>query len=190
MSKPQFVSKLVSSLGETVKEARKNRAKQAYSDLLTNIDAPPLLIPCGSNGGRDDKMAKRLAGRGKLRGLSTVSTMDSIGIDDLTKEEYVAFVTSTAGQGEFPQSAGTLWKAISVASIRGDKLLTKTKFAVFLVDSHYWPRPEDAHYYNKPGRDLNAKLEVLGVEPKLWTALGADNIEVTEAEPEAITNAS
>jgi sulfite reductase (NADPH) hemoprotein beta-component len=79
-------------------------------------------------------------------------------------------------------------------------------------DSHYWPRPEDAHYYNKPGKDLNAKLESLGAEgfvelglgddqdadgpetgyklwePKLWKALGIDNIEIKEAEPEPITN--
>ena len=213
-SKPQFASELVSSLGETVKEARKNRAKQAYSDLLTNIDAPPLLVLYGSDGGKAEKVAKRLANRGKLRGLSTtVSTMDSVSLDDLTKEEYITFVTSTAGQGEFPQNARTLWKAISAATTRGDKPLSKTKFTVFAMgDSHYWPRPEDAHYYNKPGKDLNSKLETLGAErfvelglgddqdadgsetgyklwePKLWKALGIDNIEVNEAEPEPITN--
>ena len=213
-SKPQLASELVSSLGETVKEARKNRAKQAYSDLLTNIDAPPLLVLYGSDGGKAEKVAKRLANRGKLRGLSTtVSTMDSVGLDDLTKEEYIAFVTSTAGQGEFPQNARTLWKAISAAAARGDRPLSKTKITVFAMgDSHYWPRPEDAHYYNKPGKDLSAKLESLGAErfaelglgddqdadgpetgykvwePKLWKALGIDSIEVNEAEPEPITN--
>ncbi|KAF9646227.1 sulfite reductase subunit beta [Thelephora ganbajun] len=213
-SKPQFASELVSSLGETVKEARKNRAKQAYSDLLTNIDAPPLLVLYGSDGGTAEKMAKRLANRGKLRGLSTtVSTMDSVSLDDLAKEEYIAFVTSTAGQGEFPQNARTLWKAISAAATRGDRPFTKTRFTVFAMgDSHYWPRPEDAHYYSKPGKDLNAKLESLGAErfvelglgddqdadgpetgyklwePKLWKALGIDNIEIKEAEPELITN--
>jgi len=213
-SKPQLASELVSSLGETVKEARKNRAKQAYSDLLTNIDAPPLLVLYGSDGGKAEKVAKRLANRGKLRGLSTtVSTMDSASLEDLTKEEYIAFVTSTAGQGEFPQNARTLWKAISAAVTRGDRPLSKTKFTVFAMgDSHYWPRPEDAHYYNKPGKDLGVKLESLGAErfvelglgddqdadgpetgyklwePKLWKALGIDSIEVNEAEPEPITN--
>ena len=212
--KPQLASELVSSLGETVKEARKNRAKQAYSDLLTNIDAPPLLVLYGSDGGKAEKVAKRLANRGKLRGLTaTVSTMDSATLEDLAKEEYIAFVTCTAGQGEFPQNARTLWKAISAAATRGDRPFTKTKFTVFAMgDSHYWPRPEDAHYYNKPGKDLNVKLESLGAErfadlglgddqdadghetgyklwePKLWKALGIDSIEVNEAEPEPITN--
>ena len=213
-SKPQLASELVGSLGDTVKEARKNRAKQAYSDLLKNVDAPPLLVLYGSDGGKAEKVAKRLANRGKLRGLSTtVLTMDSISLEDLAKEEYIVFVTSTAGQGEFPQNARTLWKAISAAATRGDRPLTKKKFSVFAMgDSHYWPRPEDAHYYNKPGKDLNAKLESLGAErfvdlglgddqdadgpetgyklwePKLWKALGIDNIEVKEAEPEPITN--
>ena len=213
-SKPQLASELVGSLGDTVKEARKNRAKQAYSELLTNIDAPPLLVLYGSDGGKAEKFAKRLANRGKLRGLSTsVSNMDSTNIEDLAKEELVAFITSTAGQGEFPQNARTLWKAISAATTRGDRPLTKAKFTVFAMgDSHYWPRPEDAHYYNKPGRDLNTKLESLGAErfvelglgddqdadgpetgykpweQKLWKALGIDNVEIKEAEPEPITN--
>ena len=213
-SKPQLASELVGSLGDTVKEARKNRAKQAYSELLTNIDAPPLLVLYGSDGGKAEKFAKRLANRGKLRGLSTsVSSMDSTNIDDLVKEELIAFITSTAGQGEFPQNARTLWKAISAATTGGDRPLTKTKFTVFAMgDSHYWPRPEDAHYYNKPGRDLNVKLENLGAErfvelglgddqdadgpetgykpweQNLWKALGIDNIEINEAEPEPITN--
>jgi sulfite reductase (NADPH) hemoprotein beta-component len=107
--KPQLALELAGGLGKTVKEARKNRAKQAYSDLLTNIDAPPLLVLYGSDGGKAEKVAKGLANRGKQHGLSTtVSTMDSTSLDDLAKEEYVAFVTSTAGQGEFPQNARTL----------------------------------------------------------------------------------
>ena len=212
--KPQLASELVDSLGDTVKEARKNRAKQAYSDLLKNVDAPPLLVLYGSDSGKAEKVAKRLATRGKLRGLSTtVLTIDSTSLDDLAKEEYVVFVTSTAGQGEFPQNARTLWRTISAAATRGDRPLIKSKFTVFAMgDSHYWPRPEDAHYYNKPGKDLNAKLESLGAErfvelglgddqdadgpetgykvwePKLWKALGIDNIEINEAEPEPITN--
>jgi len=79
-------------------------------------------------------------------------------------------------------------------------------------DSHYWLRAEDAHFYNKPGKDLNIRLEQLGGtriadlglgddqdadgpetgykiwEPLLWKALGVDKIEVTELEPDPITN--
>ncbi|KAI0629161.1 sulfite reductase subunit beta [Trametes polyzona] len=213
-STPEVAAELVGSLGENLKQARKQRAQQAYNDLLTAIDAPPLTVLYASDGGRAEKTAKRLATRGKLRGLSTtVSTMDSVSLEDLAKEDIVVFVTSVAGQGEFPQNGRTLAKALNAAASRGEKPLTSVRFSVFgLGDSHYWPRPEDAHYYNKAGKDLDARLAQLGAErfvplglgddqdadgpetgykawePLLWKALGVDAVEVTEKEPEPITN--
>lgn len=213
-SKPELASELVSSLGENVKEARKHKAQQSYNDLLTALDAPPLLILYASDGGAAEKVAKRLANRGKARGLSTtISTLDSVSLETLAQEEHVAFITSVAGQGEPPQNGRTFFKALNAAVTRGDKPFTNLKYTVFgMGDSHYWPRPEDAHYYNKPGKELDVRLEKLGGErivdiglgddqdadgpqtgyklwePRLWKALGVDSIEVTEAEPEAITN--
>ncbi|KAF9443663.1 thiamine diphosphate-binding protein [Macrolepiota fuliginosa MF-IS2] len=164
-STPQIAAELVSNLGDTVKEARKQRAQQSYNDLLSSIDAPPLLILYASDGGAAEKKAKRLAGRAKARGLSTtISTLDSVPLETLTKEEYVVFVSSTAGQGEPPQNGRTFFKAVNAAATRGDRVFNRLKFSVFgMGDSHYWPRPEDAHYYNKPSKDLDARLEKLGV---------------------------
>ncbi|KXN81529.1 Sulfite reductase [NADPH] subunit beta [Leucoagaricus sp. SymC.cos] len=213
-STPQIAAELVSNLGDTVKEARKKRAQQSYNDLVSAIDAPPLLILYASDSGAAEKKAKRLAGRAKARGLSTtIATLDSMPLETLAEEEYVAFITSTAGQGEPPQNGRTFFKALHAAATRGDKLFSKLKFTVFgMGDSHYWPRPEDAHYYNKPGKDLDARLERLGGErivnlglgddqdadgpetgykiwePLLWKNLGVDSVEITEAEPEPITN--
>ncbi|KAJ3784367.1 hypothetical protein GGU10DRAFT_357991 [Lentinula aff. detonsa] len=213
-SKPQLATDLVSSLGETVKEIRKKKALQSYNDLLTNLDAPPLTILYASDGGNAEKVAKRLSNRAQARGLSTtVATLDSMSLDSLQQEEFVAFITSTAGQGEPPQNGRQLLKAINAAAARENDLLPKLRFSVFgMGDSHYWPRPEDAHYYNKPGKDLDTRLEKLGGtrvaglglgddqdadgyqtgyktwEPQLWKALGVDSIEVTEIEPEPITN--
>ncbi|EJF64144.1 sulfite reductase subunit beta [Dichomitus squalens LYAD-421 SS1] len=213
-SKPEIASELVGSLGENLKQARKQRAAQAYNDLLAAIDAPPLTVLYASDGGKAEKVAKRLATRGKMRGLSTtVATVDSISIEDLAKEEMVAFVTSVAGQGEFPQNGRSFIKALNALAAKGERPLTNVKYAVFgMGDSHYWPRPEDAHYYNKAGKDLDVRLEQLGAtrfaplglgddqdadgpetgykawEPLLWKALGVDAIEVKEAEPEPITN--
>jgi sulfite reductase (NADPH) hemoprotein beta-component len=213
-SKPQMAAELVSSLGENLKEARKKRSQQSYNDLLTNLDSPPLLVLYASDGGTAEKIAKRVTNRGKSRGLSvTLATMDSWPLESLAEEEYVAFITSVAGQGEPPQNARRFFKALNATAARGDKPLSKLRFTVFgMGDSHYWPRPEDAHYYNKPGKDLNARLEQLGGsriadlglgddqdadgpetgykiwEPKLWKALGVDSIEVTEVEPDPITN--
>ncbi|KAF7311627.1 Flavodoxin-like domain-containing protein [Mycena kentingensis (nom. inval.)] len=213
-SKPQIASELVSSLGESVKEARRQKAQQAYNELLSALDAPPLLVLFASDGGAAEKVAKRLVNRAKVRGLSvTIGTMDSMSLESLGQEQYVAFVTSTAGQGEPPQNGRTFFKALNAAVARGDTTLKSLRYSVFAMgDSHYWPRAEDAHYYNKPGKDLDARLEKLGGErfaalglgddqdadgaqtgykvwePLVWKALGVDTVEVTEAEPESITN--
>ncbi|KAH8832502.1 sulfite reductase subunit beta [Flagelloscypha sp. PMI_526] len=221
-TKPELASEIVSSLGETVKEARRVRAEKAYEDLLSGLDRPPLLVLYASDGGNAEKVAKRLANRGKARGLSTtLGTMDSTPLESFKKAEeeeetLVVFVTSTAGQGEPPQNGRQFFKALNAAALAAspeDRSLAKLKYAVFgMGDSHYWPRPEDAQYYNKPGKDLDARLSKLGAErmvdlglgddqdadgyqtgyklfePQLWKALGVDSVEVTEAEPEPITN--
>ncbi|EKM81953.1 hypothetical protein AGABI1DRAFT_55063 [Agaricus bisporus var. burnettii JB137-S8] len=211
---PQIAAELVSNLGDSIREARKERAQKSYNDLLTSIDAPPLLILYASDSGIAEKKAKRLAGRAKARGLSvTIAILDSVPLESLAEEEYVAFITSTAGQGEPPQNGRTFFKTLNAAALKGEKIFNKLKFTVFgMGDTHYWPRPEDAHYYNKPSKDLDARLEKLGGEriaslglgddqdadgpetgykiwePLLWKALGVDSVEVTEAEPEPITN--
>ena len=213
-SKPELATELVSSLGESVKEARRRKAQQAYDDLLVALDAPPLLVLYASDGGTAEKYAKKLVNRAKARGMSvTIGTLDSMTIQSLAEEEYVAFVTSTAGQGEPPQNGRQLFKALNAAALRKEKPFSKLQYTVLaLGDSHYWPRPEDAHYYNKPGKDLDLRLEQLGGErfvdlglgddqdadgpdtgykvwePKVWKALGVDSVQVTEAEPEPITN--
>ena len=213
-SKPQMATELVTSLGESLKESRRKRAQQSYNNLLVNLDAPPLLVLYASDGGAAEKVAKRLANRGKSRGLSTtVATMDSMTLEDLRQEKHVAFVTSVAGQGEPPQNGRKFFKALNAAAAGGETPLTDLNFSVFgMGDSHYWPRAEDAHFYNKAGKDLNARLAQLGGqcvadlglgddqdadgpqtgykiwEPLLWKALGVDHVEVTEAEPDPITN--
>lgn len=213
-SKPQLATELVSSLGENLKEARRRKAQQAYDDLLVALDAPPLLVLYASDGGTAEKYAKKLVNRAKARGMSaTIGTLDSMTIQSLAEEEYVAFVTSTAGQGEPPQNGRQLFKALNAAALRNEMPFSKLQYAVLgLGDSHYWPRPEDAHYYNKPSKDLDLRLGQLGGErfvdlglgddqdadgpetgykvwePRVWKALGVDSIQVTEAEPEPITN--
>jgi sulfite reductase (NADPH) hemoprotein beta-component len=213
-STPEIASELVSSLGQTVREARRKRAQESFNALVSSLDAPPLLVLYASDGGAAEKKAKRLAGRAKARGLTiTIATMDSYTLDALAQEEFVVFVTSTAGQGEPPQNGRTFFKSTNAAVAKGDRIFEKLRYSVFgMGDSHYWPRPEDAHYYNKPGKDLDGRLETLGAEriaplglgddqdadgpetgyklwePLLWKALKVDSVEVTEAEPEPITN--
>ncbi|KAF5355312.1 hypothetical protein D9758_006016 [Tetrapyrgos nigripes] len=214
-SKPQMAAELVSSLGQTVKEERKRKAQQSYNELLIALDAPPLLVLYASDSGNAEKVAKRLCNRGKSRGLTTtLATLDSTPLESLAQsEDIVALITSTAGQGEPPQNGRQFFKALNAAVARGETPLSNLRYAVFgMGDSHYWPRPEDAQYYNKPGKDLASRLEKLGGqpvvplglgddqdadgyetgyklwEPLLWKVLGVDAVEILEAEPEPITN--
>jgi sulfite reductase (NADPH) hemoprotein beta-component len=139
-----------------------------------------------------------------------VMAMDEFPIEDLANEENIVLITSTAGQGEFPQNGHAFWEAIKTLT---DLDLSNVHCSVFaLGDSHYWPRKEDKIYYNKPGKDLDARLQFLGAkelipiglgddqdpdgyqtgyqewEPKLWQALGVANVEGLPEEPKPITN--
>jgi len=171
----------------------------------------PLTILFASDNGNAEGLAKRLARRGKARGLKTiVLAMDEYPIEDLAGEENVVLITSTAGQGEFPQNGRAFWDAVKNST---DLDLDTVNFSVFsLGDSHYWPRKEDKIYYNKPGKDLDARLAVAGGkrlaeiglgddqdpdtyqtgynewEPKIWQALGVDKVEGLPEEPPPLTN--
>lgn len=208
---PQFSANLSESYGTEVRALQKRKAKDAYVRMLENLDGPPLTILFASDNGNAESLAKRLATRGKARGLKTmVMAMDEFPLEDLSTESNVVLMTSTAGQGEFPQNGRSFWESIKN---HGDIDLSNIHFAVFaLGDSHYWPRKEDKIYYNKPGKDLDSRVAFLGGhrltdiglgddqdpdgyqtgyvewEPKLWQALHVDKIDGLLEEPPPITN--
>ncbi|KAL9936949.1 hypothetical protein V8E36_004184 [Tilletia maclaganii] len=212
-AKPELAYELAASQGTGLREAQKRKAKEAYENMLGSMDGPPLLVLYASDGGNAEKVAKKLGARAKARGLAArVLAMDDYPVtDELKDETNVAFISSTAGQGEAPQNGRETTKTLAKLEkgVFGDNL----KYTVFgMGDSHYWPRPEDAHFYNKPAKDIDARLEALGAErcaplglgddqdadgwqtgykvwePQLWKALGVDGLEIKEAEPEPITN--
>ncbi|KAI1307687.1 hypothetical protein EDD11_004389 [Mortierella claussenii] len=153
--------------------ALKKKAKDDFAKLMGGLGGPPLLILFGSDGSNAEGLAKRLVKGAKLRNLSArYSAMDDVSIEDLTLEKHVIFVVSTAGQGEFPVNAREFWKALSATTELG---VSETKFGVFgLGDSHYWPREEDAIFYNRPSKELHAKLVELGANPLLELGQGND----------------
>lgn len=211
-AQPELPYDLAVSQGTALREHQQRKAKEAYENLLGSLEGPPLLVLFASDGGGAEKAARRLAMRAKMRGLGVrVLAMDDFPLDDLAAEKNVVFVTSTAGQGEPPQNGRLTFKAL--AKLPGNSFNEELRFGVFgMGDSHYWPRPEDAGFYNKPSKDLDKRLAQLGAqrlvplglgddqdadgwqtgykawEPQLWKALGVDNVEVKEAEPEPITN--
>ncbi|KAL8689370.1 MAG: hypothetical protein Q9218_004948 [Villophora microphyllina] len=208
---PRFAANLSESYGTEVRALQKRKAKDAYATLLESLYGAPMTVLFASDNGNAESLAKRLGNRGKARGLKTmVMAMDDYPLEDLPTEENVVMITSTAGQGEFPQNGRSFWDAVKDTT---ELDLSQTNYAVFaLGDSHYWPRKEDKVYYNKPGRDLDARIALLGGkkladvgmgddqdpdsyqtgyaewEPKLWQALGVDKVEGLPEEPPPITN--
>ncbi|RJE22028.1 Sulfite reductase [Aspergillus sclerotialis] len=208
---PKFSSVLSESYGTEVRALQKRKAKDSYEELLEGLFGAPLTILFASDNGNAQNLAKRLGNRGRARGLKTmVMAMDDYPIEDLSTEENVVFITSTAGQGEFPQNGRGFWEVVKNS---GDLDLSTINYSVFgLGDSHYWPRKEDKIYYNKPGKDLDARVSFLGGrkltdiglgddqdpdafqtgysewEPRLWQALGVDKVEGLPEEPPPLTN--
>ena len=208
---PTFSANLSESYGTEVRALQKRKAKDAYGKMLESLYGAPVTILFASDNGNAESLAKRLGNRGRARGLKTmVMSMDDFPVEDLAVEENVVFMTSTAGQGEIPQNGRAFWDAIKDNT---ELDLSQIHFTVFaLGDSHYWPRKEDKIYYNKPGKDLDAKVAFLGGkrlidiglgddqdpdnyytgynewEPQLWQALGVANVEGLPEEPPPITN--
>ena len=208
---PEFSANLSGSYGSEVRALQKRRAKDAYDKMLENLFGAPMTILFASDNGNAESLAKRLGNRGKARGLkSKVFAMDDFPLEDLPGEENVIMITSTAGQGEFPQNGRTFWETVKETT---ELDLSSINYGVFaLGDSHYWPRKQDRIYYNKPGKDLDARIAFLGGkrlvdvglgddqdpdsyqtgynewEPKLWQALNVDKVEGLPEEPPPITN--
>lgn len=207
---PLLSRNLTTTATTEVKSKQAKIADDSYALLLQGLSGPPLTVAFASDGGNAEGLAKKINRQALGRGLkSVVLQMDDLSIEDLPNETNVVFVTSTSGQGEFPTNGKQFWDAIKNAN---DLDLSGIRYSVFaLGDSQYWPRKEDKHYYNKPGKDLNAKLKLYGgVElaeiglgddqdadgfstgfnewiPKIWEALGVSNIEGVE-EPKPLTN--
>ncbi|KAF7560372.1 hypothetical protein G7046_g3788 [Stylonectria norvegica] len=208
---PKFAAALAQDFGSEVRTQQKRKAKDAYAQLLEGLLGAPLTILFASDNGNAGTIAKRLASRGRARGLKTsVMAMEDYPIEDLPSEENIVFISSTAGQGEFPQNGIPFWDVVKDNTSLD---LASVNYSVFgLGDSHYWPRKEDRIYYNKPAKDLDRVLTNLGAkhladtglgddqdpdgfqtgyqewEPKIWQALGVDKVDGLPEEPPPITN--
>lgn len=210
-SQPRFGGVLAQDFGTEIRAQQKRQAKDAYHQLLEGLFGAPLTVLFGSDNGNAQSLAKRLGTRGRARGLkTTVMAMEDYPVEDLPTEENIVIITSTAGQGEFPQNGKPFWDAIKDST---ELDLASVRYSIMaLGDSHYWPRKEDRVYYNKPGKDLDRVLANFGAtrladiglgddqdpdgfqtgysewEPKLWEALGVANVEGLPDEPPPITN--
>lgn len=208
---PVFAANLAQDFGTEVRAQQKRKARDAYNQLLEGLFGAPLTILFASDNGNAQSVAKRLGTRGRARGMkTTVMAMEDYPVEDLPSEENIVLITSTAGQGEFPQNGKAFWDAIKDNT---ELDLASVNYSVFgLGDKHYWPRKQDRVYYNKPAKDLDRLLSNFGGmrlaevglgddqdpdgyqtgyaewEPKIWSALGVANVEGLPEEPAPITN--
>ncbi|KAG0173622.1 hypothetical protein DFQ28_011114 [Apophysomyces sp. BC1034] len=215
---PDISEVLVSSLESDVQKRHdqlKSKARQDYAKLLSGLggaSGPPLTVLFGSDNGNAEGVAKKIATRAKSRGLQVkwMALDDYNDVQELANDTNVVVVVSTAGQGEFPSNARDFWKALN--GLSGD-VLADLKYAVFaLGDKHYWPRPEDAGFFNKPGKLIDAKLAALGAtrlvdiglgddqdedgyetafqawQPEFWKSLGVKDIGADDDEPKISDN--
>ncbi|KAI7900993.1 thiamine diphosphate-binding protein [Cokeromyces recurvatus] len=182
---PDISEVLVSSLEKDVGKRHrelKNKAREDYANLLSGMsvaNGPPLTILFGSDNGNAEAVAKRIAHRAKSRGLKVkwMAMDDYEDVNELGNETNLVIICSTAGQGELPSNGREFWKSLN-SLIMGDVDFSQLNYAVFgLGDSHYWPREEDAMFYNKPGKLLDAKLESLGANRLVELGLGDDQDE-------------
>lgn len=207
---PELLRNLTASANTDIKKQQAQIEDESFKQLLQGLSGPPLTIGFASDGGNAEAVARKINRQALGRGLkSVVLSMDDISVEDLPTETNFIIVCSTAGQGEIPNNGKAFWDELKNAQ---DLDLSSVKFSCFgLGDSKYWPRKEDKHYYNKPAQDLYAKFKLYGgVElaelglgddqdpdgfstgfdewiPKIWKALGVDNIEGVE-EPKPLTN--
>ncbi|KAJ2636034.1 Sulfite reductase [NADPH] subunit beta [Coemansia sp. RSA 1286] len=169
---PSLSGDLGTSVEGAVSDKLARRARGDVDALLGGLSGPPLLVLFSSDGGNAEEVARRISRQGRMRGMRVqCAAMDDFEVDELPFEKTVVFSVSTAGQGEMPTNGREFFKALQTASIN----LSETQFAVFgLGDSHYWPRAEDALFYNKPGRDLDRKMAELGARRIVDLGLGDD----------------
>ena len=176
---PTFSDALSGSNEKTLVEKHqqlREKATESFNKLFLGLkNAKPLLILYGSDGGNGEGLARRLESKAKTRLDTRCLAMDEYPVEELSSEPTVCFIVSTAGQGEFPTNAREFWKTLSNST---DLNLSNTNIAIFsLGDSHYWPLPEDAIYFCKPGNDLDSKLTMLGAQRLLPIGIGDDQNE-------------
>ncbi|KAG2194515.1 hypothetical protein INT47_005788 [Mucor saturninus] len=173
-----LVSSLESDLGRRHAEL-KRKAREDYTRLLSGLGSSagsPLTVLFGSDNGNGESIAKKIATRAKWRGLPVkLMAMDDYSdITELANETNLVIICSTAGQGEMPYNAREFWKSLNKLIV-GDINLSQVNIGIFgLGDSHYWPRQEDAQFYNRPAKLLDAKFEVLGASRLIHTGLADD----------------
>ena len=114
-------------------------------------------------------MSKQLREDLERRGIDcSLEAMNDVDASDLKELENVIFITSTAGQGDFPRNAKDFYKALDELAPGS---LSGLNYCVFGLGDHSYV------HFNQAAKNLEAKLHSLGGECLLPLGLGDDRDE-------------
>ena len=134
--------------------------------LYRSAKPEEITILYGSESGNAENLSKQLKDDLERRGIDcSVEAMNDVDVSDLSDMKNILFITSTAGQGEFPRNAKEFYESLS--SLKKDSL-KGVHYSVFGLGDHGYV------YFNKAAKDLAAKLQTLGGENLLPLTLGDD----------------
>ena len=120
----------------------------------------------GSESGNAENLAKQLKEDFERRGIDcTLEAMNDVDVQDLKEMKDLVFITSTAGQGDFPRNAKEFYSQLQTME-KGS--LAGVNYAVFGLGDHGYAQ------FNKAARDLDSTLTSLGGENIVPLALGDD----------------
>lgn len=120
----------------------------------------------GSESGNAENLSKQLKEDLEGRGIEcSVEAMNDVDVSDLPERKNLIFITSTAGQGEFPRNAKEFYSELSKLH---NSELKGVNFCVFGLGDHGYVQ------FNKAAKDLSKTLQSLGGENITPLALGDD----------------
>ncbi|KAL0212468.1 hypothetical protein RCL1_006094 [Eukaryota sp. TZLM3-RCL] len=125
------------------------------SNDVVDADTVNAFIVYATQTGNSKNLAQTLADEVRSRGgVAKVAAMDKVSAADLASKQLVLLITSTFGQGEFPDMAVPMWQELN----KMDSGFANVKFAVFGLGSTAYP------LFCKSAELFDQRLEALGGE--------------------------
>ena len=111
-----------------------------------------MCILYGSESGNTENLAKQLSEDLERRGIeTTVEAMNDFDVDNIMDNENILFLTSTAGQGEFPRNAKDFYSSLLQMEKNSLKGLN---FSVFGLGDHGYVN------FNKAAKQLEKAVQL------------------------------
>ena len=132
--------------------------QESVQSLKANIDK--LTILYATETGNSKKIAMDLNKKIKLLKLTTnLKAIEQYNWNNLCKEEYLVFITSTHGEGDLPEVAKEFWAFL----LRETPNLSKLKYTILSLGDSNYPK------FCEAGKLLDSKFKDLGATAWLST---------------------